>query len=73
MTIISTTGAGCLAKHAPQRDPHALSRVSLSNFFSTPPHPVRIPRLRTHREIDWWRGHIGAGLQDRPSAPGGVR
>lgn len=57
MTIISTTGAGCLAKHAPQRDPHALSRVSLSNFFSTPPHPVRIPRLRTHREIDWWRGH----------------
>ncbi len=55
----------------------ASSHESLSEvFFHTTTSQRCIgqsPRLRTHREIDWWRGHIGAGLQDRPSAPGGVR
>lgn len=74
MTQPSTTHRGRVPREAQSAMvTPACSHESLSEVFSTPPHPVRIPRLRTHREIDWWRGHIGAGLQDRPSAPGGVR
>lgn len=51
----------------------ASSHESLSEVFSTPPHPVRIPRLRTHREIDWSSGSSGSTGDDALTAPGGVR
>lgn len=68
MTQPSTTHRGRVPREAQSAMvTPASSHESLSEVFFH-----QSPRLRTHREVDWWRGHIGAGLQDRPSAPGGV-